>query len=300
MLANRSHSSMNFDPSLPTDSRRDFVKKSLAASIIAAQPTILAGLIRAQGGGGGAGTTDPWGSTDPWATFDPYDTTGFETTSVETTIEETTFAPPPEGSIYKGVVTGWGGSPVASNPVEWDVFQIGLTKYTIELSYHVNPDPPAAPWSDTNYYTIFTARLKTFMAEDPEDGPFSGEVTASPATQTFARSDSRGFNVICDGDTGDLSESSAAGDLLAQSLRYEIGTEKYELSIMGISAGTTSGNNSPVLVTRDKCIARLDRIERVNGEGTKVEIVSVMTFKQYIGGYLGCYVKSQSALYPKP
>ncbi|PAW64416.1 MAG: hypothetical protein B9S38_16380 [Verrucomicrobiia bacterium Tous-C4TDCM] len=72
---------MNFDPSLPNDSRRNFVKKSLAASIIAAQPTILAGLIRAQGGGRGTGTTDPWGTTeacpttDPWATTDPWETT---------------------------------------------------------------------------------------------------------------------------------------------------------------------------------------------------------------------------------
>jgi hypothetical protein len=45
---------MTPDPSLPTDSRRDFVKKSIAATIIVAQPTILAGLIRAEGGGGGS------------------------------------------------------------------------------------------------------------------------------------------------------------------------------------------------------------------------------------------------------
>jgi hypothetical protein len=105
MLANRFHSSMNFDPSLPNDSRRNFVKKSLAASIIAAQPTILAGLIRAQGGGGGTGTTDPWGgtepvtepvwTTDPWATTDPWmitdpwETTSHETTTIATTDEHT-------------------------------------------------------------------------------------------------------------------------------------------------------------------------------------------------------------------
>lgn len=44
-------------------SRRAFVKKSLAAGIIAAQPTILAGLIRADGGSGGQTTTSPWGTT---------------------------------------------------------------------------------------------------------------------------------------------------------------------------------------------------------------------------------------------
>jgi len=48
---------MTPDPSLPTDSRRDFVKKSIAVGVVAAQPTILAGLIRAQGGGGGPTTT---------------------------------------------------------------------------------------------------------------------------------------------------------------------------------------------------------------------------------------------------
>jgi hypothetical protein len=114
MLANRFHSSMNFDPSLPNDSRRNFVKKSLAASIIAAQPTILAGLIRAQGGGGGTGTTDPWGTTeawggteplwtvDPWATTDPWTTTDpFQTTSNETTSIETTDEHVPKEWIYR-------------------------------------------------------------------------------------------------------------------------------------------------------------------------------------------------------
>jgi hypothetical protein len=48
---------MTPDPSLPTDSRRDFVKKSIAATVIVAQPTILAGLIQAAGGGGGPTTT---------------------------------------------------------------------------------------------------------------------------------------------------------------------------------------------------------------------------------------------------
>ncbi len=94
MLENRFHSSMNFDPSLPNDSRRNFVKKSLAASIIAAQPTILAGLIRAQGGGRGTGTTDPWGGTEPvtesvWNT-DPSATTDTETTFFEITGFEVT------------------------------------------------------------------------------------------------------------------------------------------------------------------------------------------------------------------
>ena len=47
---------------LHDSSRRAFVRKSLAAGIVAAQPSILAGLIRADGGGG-EGTTNPWGST---------------------------------------------------------------------------------------------------------------------------------------------------------------------------------------------------------------------------------------------
>lgn len=48
---------MTPDPSLPTDSRRDFVKKSIAVGVVAAQPTILAGLIRAAGPPGGGTTT---------------------------------------------------------------------------------------------------------------------------------------------------------------------------------------------------------------------------------------------------
>ncbi|WP_367871108.1 hypothetical protein [Luteolibacter sp. Populi] len=71
---------MDSNSSLPSDSRRDFVKKSLAASIIAAQPTILAGLIRAQGGGGGGNNS--WDTTS-------WDTTGGETGGWDTTVETT-------------------------------------------------------------------------------------------------------------------------------------------------------------------------------------------------------------------
>ena len=89
------------DSPLPPDrNRRDFVKKSLAASIIAAQPTILAGLVRAQGGGGETTvpeTTVPWETTESgpvsnWeTTVDTTDWgTTYETSDWETTVQETT------------------------------------------------------------------------------------------------------------------------------------------------------------------------------------------------------------------
>lgn len=92
MMANSFPFPMTPDsPVSPDRNRRDFVKKSLAASIIAAQPTILAGLIRAQGGGGGETTASPWETTvdsTDWGTT--YDTTSWDTTNWETTTIETT------------------------------------------------------------------------------------------------------------------------------------------------------------------------------------------------------------------
>jgi hypothetical protein len=45
---------------LPKDSRRDFVKKSLVSTLIVAQPTILTGILRAQGGGGSTIASTNW------------------------------------------------------------------------------------------------------------------------------------------------------------------------------------------------------------------------------------------------
>lgn len=84
------------------DSRRSFVKKSLAASIAAAQPAFFAGLVRANGGGEGTGTTDPWGNTtigdSTAATTAPWDSTyvytdpwGDTTVPLETTVPSTDF-----------------------------------------------------------------------------------------------------------------------------------------------------------------------------------------------------------------
>jgi len=63
--------------------RRTFVKKSLAAGIVAAQPSLLSGILKAQGGGTtGTGTTDPWATTDPWQTTALPTTTFYSTTSL--------------------------------------------------------------------------------------------------------------------------------------------------------------------------------------------------------------------------
>ncbi|BCU77653.1 hypothetical protein [Luteolibacter sp. LG18] len=97
---------------MSSESRRNFVKKSLVASILAAQPTIMAGLVRASGGGDETTTApettvDPWETTanttaDPWettanTTADPWETTGPVTTeeNTNTTVDqwETTVGP---------------------------------------------------------------------------------------------------------------------------------------------------------------------------------------------------------------
>jgi hypothetical protein len=46
------------------------VKKSIAAGIVAAQPSLLSGILKAQGGATGTGTTDQWMGTDTGETTD--------------------------------------------------------------------------------------------------------------------------------------------------------------------------------------------------------------------------------------
>ncbi|BCU77650.1 hypothetical protein [Luteolibacter sp. LG18] len=79
---------------MSSESRRNFVKKSLVASILAAQPTIMAGLVRASGGGDET-TTAPETTVDPWettgaTTVDPWETTGPVTTDegTDTTVDQ--------------------------------------------------------------------------------------------------------------------------------------------------------------------------------------------------------------------
>ena len=71
--------------------RRSFVKKSVAAAIVAATPLALTGLVNAAGGGGGGGGgTDSGSETDTTGVFD---TTGWFDTTVN---EETTAAATPK------------------------------------------------------------------------------------------------------------------------------------------------------------------------------------------------------------
>jgi hypothetical protein len=59
--------------------RRNFVKKSVAAAIVAATPLALTGLVRADGGGGtgstSTDTTDWWETTEATETTEEYGTT---------------------------------------------------------------------------------------------------------------------------------------------------------------------------------------------------------------------------------
>lgn len=80
---------MNAQP----DSRRSFVKKSLAVGIAAAQPAFFAGLVRADGGGG-SGSDTKTETTDP------------NTTLPETTYPETGTTLPPDSSTYQ-TTTGY-------------------------------------------------------------------------------------------------------------------------------------------------------------------------------------------------
>lgn len=97
------------EKSFSASSRRGFMKKSFISAIAAAQPIYLAGLIRANGDGGGTGST---GTTEPkteTVTTDPFTTMplttepfGFDTTHAPE--EETTVIPEetsvPETTVY--------------------------------------------------------------------------------------------------------------------------------------------------------------------------------------------------------
>jgi hypothetical protein len=67
--------------------RRGFLQVSLASVIVAAQPAILTGLLRASGGGG----KPPGDSSDPYSCLpDPVDPYYYDTTLPDTTFEQTT------------------------------------------------------------------------------------------------------------------------------------------------------------------------------------------------------------------
>lgn len=119
---------MNPDSPLTPGSRRSFVKKSLAASLIAAQPTLFSGLVRAAGGEGTTDTTydttygpgdstwepdSTWGPDSTW----PPDTTGIpDTTEVpETTNIFTSWFKCKHNCNNTPVHTGYGMSPNPAN-----------------------------------------------------------------------------------------------------------------------------------------------------------------------------------------
>jgi len=119
--------SMSTPSPFQSDSRREFVKKSIAASVVAAQPTLLAGLLRADGGGGGGGTTLP------------------ETTVPETTVPETTF---PETSPPWDTTFEW------DTTAEWSTIEASTTdegttlpptwETTVETTEETTADTSAA------------------------------------------------------------------------------------------------------------------------------------------------------------
>lgn len=176
---------MKDDSPLNSDSRRQFVKKSVAASVIAAQPTILAGLLRADGGGGGE-TTTPWGTTVPETTIMP--TTGPFGTTVplttfppttgpwETTVQETT-APPttaPPTTAGPGFLARLENS--STYLIDYEIVEIDGSEYSFNLCYNVKCSRGNEAWSDARIFAYFYATLTSKMASDPQSGPFTGQL----------------------------------------------------------------------------------------------------------------------------
>lgn len=80
-----------------TESRRSFFRKSLIVSLVAVQPAILTGLVRANGGGQGTTGTETkttFATTSAPETTNPFTTveTTVGSTQVETTVGPTMYA----------------------------------------------------------------------------------------------------------------------------------------------------------------------------------------------------------------
>jgi hypothetical protein len=289
---------MNFDPSLPHDNRRDFVKKSLAASIIAAQPTLLAGLLRAQGGGGGTGTTDPWdstvdlvyGGTGLWET-----TSDYSFTSTTTTEEER--------DVYHAKIVGAGKIPVVGR----SNFQIGDDWYSLELVYKVSllnsQNYANGYWNSAAYLTWFEAYLKKKMSHDPEAGPYTGAVTSTSSSVTAARSETRRIDAYCAPEDGEMSgigqilHPVSANYVARRPVKYSIGGEIYRVEISGVNEGAIEDGGS-TLTTWDKGEARVLVGDRPAEEGyTPPDLASVTAFEFFLGDeHHGCYVQSASSV----
>lgn len=138
-------------------SRRAFVKKSLAAGIIAAQPTILAGLIRADGGGGGGETTtDPWGTTYQTTFNTTYATTygtTYQTTSPWGTTYQTTYGTtysttvPPNNQLISEEIKLLGDYTTESLPTytsEPAADKAGRDAAKAQINLQANTSPPHA------------------------------------------------------------------------------------------------------------------------------------------------------------
>ncbi|WP_338285415.1 hypothetical protein [Luteolibacter sp. LG18] len=196
------------------DSRRNFVKKSLVASVLLAQPTILAGLVKASGGGdetttGPETTVDPWETTgattaDPWettaaTTADPWETTANTTgdpweTTATTEFTETT------------ATTDYTTEPVTTTP-------------PILMSCTDVTETPASNLTFTLDGTTFTARAElTLEGIEKSDEKFPtaeykitanivrvGTGLTSPATKVLK------FNASCHPVTGIIGQGATGG-----------------------------------------------------------------------------------------
>lgn len=163
---------MNPDSPHFSNSRRAFVRKSLAASLIAAQPTLLSGLVCAQGVGETTETTEGWDTTSVpdtggWST-QPDTTVPIETTvPFETTMKlpwkirvdavgRNFSTPPSSADVPEDVSSG-------AQEAWMDGVVNKVVRRCLELRYWAKEDPQSAGRKD--YAETATSNIKIQVRE---------------------------------------------------------------------------------------------------------------------------------------
>lgn len=233
------------------DSRRNFVKKSLVASVLLAQPTILAGLVRASGGGdettAGETTVDPWETTaattvDPWettiGTTEHTDTTEYTDTTDYTTEPQTT-TPPILMSCTKVTETA------ASNLS----FLLDGTTFTAKAELELEGISESTDKFPTAEYKI-TARIVR-----------NGTGLTNPATKVLK------FNASCNATTGIIGQSATGGGQVVG--QYQTSPNNKEYRLVGTPEVTTEGTYTGATKVNAKVTFRITvQMKDTNGQWT--------------------------------
>ncbi len=283
----------------------------------------FAGLIRAHGDGGtGSTTIDPENTyvttnSGTTTTFDLegtyYTTIGNTTTfdleeTYETTVVATTDIP---GEQYKAKCIDW-GKPV----VQRKIFEIGNRKLELVMYYRVVAVPPSPFWNSWMYRTKFEAILKQKISGDPDAGPYTGVPSSESTANPLASTKYRRYDLNCNPESGAITATSTVevevenSQNQSRELIYDFGgTYKLEFSDFNhpqgddIVMGPIFGNGSNWIITRDKALAQLTKIEADADLNQAVVIVDSDDIKyvpnplpnyDYGANEEGCYVISSS------